>query len=298
MFHTMRENRQPVMETKRRRLLLGLIGSGIQASRTPAMHEQEAAEHGLTCLYQPIDLDEPGRGPEALPELLSSAERLGFAGLNITHPCKQAVLPLLTDLSGDARALGAVNTVVLREGRRCGHNTDWVGFAASFRQGLPDASVRRVVQLGAGGGAATAYAILKAGAGHLTLIDRDASLSRALAARCNSVFGEGRASASDDIAASLGGADGLIHATPTGMFGHPGMALPASLLRASLWVAEIVYFPLETEFLRAARAAGCRTLDGSGMAVHQAAEAFRLFSGLEPDVARMHRHFVAMGQLR
>ena len=155
-----------------------------------------------------------------------------------------------------------------------------------------------VARLFLGAGAATAYAILKTGAGHLTLVDQDASRSAALAARCNSIFGEGRACASDDIAASLAGADGLIHATPTGMFGHPGMALPASMLRASLWVAEIVYFPLETELLRAARAAGCRTLDGSGMAVHQAVEAFRLFSGLEPDATRMHRHFVAMGQPR
>src|SRR5512143_1296562 len=140
-----------MMNANRRRLLLGLIGSGIQASRTPAMHEREAAEHGLTCLYQLIDLDEPGRGPGALAELLSAAERVGFAGLNITHPCKQAVLPLVTDLSDDARALGAVNTVVLRAGRRWGHNTDWLGFAAGFRQGLEGASIRRVVQLGAGG---------------------------------------------------------------------------------------------------------------------------------------------------
>jgi len=284
-----------VRENDRRRLLIGLIGSGIQASRTPALHEREAAGHGLTCLYQLIDLDAPGRGPEALAELLSAAERVGFAGLNITHPSKQAVLPLLTDLSEDARALGAVNTVVFRDGRRWGHNTDWLGFAASFRRGLPDASTGRVVQLGAGGaGAATAYAVLKTGAGHITLVDQDKARNVALAARCNSIFGEGRASASDDIAAALRDADGLIHATPTGMFGHPGMALPSSLLRSRFWVAEIVYFPLETELLRAARAAGCRTLDGSGMAVHQAAEAFRLFTGLEPDVERMRRHFVSM----
>ena len=282
-------------ENDRRRLLIGLIGSGIQASRTPALHEREAAGHGLTCLYQLIDLDAPGRGPEALAELLSATERVGFAGLNITHPSKQAVLPLLTDLSEDARALGAVNTVVFRDGRRWGHNTDWLGFAASFRRGLPDASTGRVVQLGAGGaGAATAYAMLKTGAGHITLVDQDKARNVALAARCNSIFGEGRASASDDIAAALRDADGLIHATPTGMFGHPGMALPSSLLRSRFWVAEIVYFPLETELLRAARAAGCRTLDGSGMAVHQAAEAFRLFTGLEPDVERMRRHFVSM----
>jgi shikimate dehydrogenase len=281
------------------RLLLGLIGSGIQASRTPAMHEREAAEHGLTCLYQLIDLDEPGRGPGALAELLSAAERLGFAGVNITHPCKQAVLPLMADLSEDARALGAVNTVVFGEGRRRGYNTDWLGFAANFRRGLNGAAIGRVVQLGAGGGgSATAYAILKMGAGHLTIVDIDAGRSEALAARCNAIFGGGRASSSADAAASLDGADGLIHATPTGQVGHAGMALDARLLRSHLWVAEIVYFPLETELLRAARGAGCRTLDGSGMAVHQAVEAFRLFSGLEPDAERMRRHFVSMGEIR
>jgi len=281
------------------RLLLGLIGSGIQASRTPAMHEREAAEHGLTCLYQLIDLDEPGRGPGALAELLSAAERLGFAGVNITHPCKQAVLPLLTDISEDARALGAVNTVVFGEGRRRGYNTDWLGFAANFQRGLNGAPIGSVVQLGAGGGgSATAYAMLKMGAGHLTIVDIDAARREALAARCNAIFGDGRASSSADAETSLDGADGLIHATPTGQVGHEGMAIDARLLRSHLWVADIVYFPLETELLRAARAARCRTLDGSGMAVHQAVEAFRLFSGLEPDAERMRRHFVSMGEIR
>jgi shikimate dehydrogenase len=282
------------VDGNRSRLLLGLIGSSIQASRTPAMHECEAAEHGLTCLYQLIDLDAPGRGAEALSDLLTAAERVGFAGLNITHPCKQSVLPLLTDLSDDARALGAVNTVVLRGGRRWGHNTDWLGFAENFRRGMPGASIGRVVQLGAGGaGAATAYAILKLGAGHLTIIDVDACRGAALAARCGALFGEHRVAASSDVARSLASADGMIHATPTGMKSHPGMALPAALLRSDLWVADIVYFPLETELLRVARATGCRTLDGSGMAVQQAVEAFRLFSGLEPDKERMRRHFVA-----
>lgn len=286
--------KDPTFDGNRSRLLLGLIGSGIQASRTPAMHEREAAEHNLTCLYQLIDLDEPGRGAEALSDLLTAAERVGFAGLNITHPCKQSVLPLLTDLSEDARALGAVNTVVLRGGRRWGHNTDWLGFAENFRHGMPGASIGRVVQLGAGGaGAAVAYAILKLGAGHLTIIDVDADRGAALAARCGAMFGERRVAASSDVAASLEAADGMIHATPTGMKSHPGMALPASLLRSDLWVADIVYFPLETELLRVARATGCRTLDGSGMAVQQAVEAFRLFSGLEPDKERMRRHFVA-----
>jgi len=281
----------------RRRLLLGLIGAGIQSSLTPALHEREAAEHGVVCLYQTIDLERWALSADALPDLLTAAERMGFSGLNITHPCKQSVLPLLTDLSSDARALGAVNTVVLREGRRWGHNTDWPAFSASFRRGLPGAAIGRIVQLGAGGaGAATAYAMLKMGAGHIAIFDLDPARAAALAARCNSLFGEHRVSTSTDLAACLVAADGLIHATPTGMHGHPGSAVPPELLRAGLWVADVVYFPLETELLRAARAAGCPTLDGSGMAVHQAVEAFRLFSGLEPDAERMRRHFVAMVQ--
>src|SRR5215468_6643800 len=118
--------------------LCGLIGAGIQASRTPAMHEREGDEQGMRYLYRLIDLEKLGVGAEALPELLSAAERMGFAGLNITHPCKQAVIPLLDELSPDASALGAVNTVVLKDGRRISHNTDWWGFAESFRRGLPD----------------------------------------------------------------------------------------------------------------------------------------------------------------
>jgi len=285
----------PLIAWDRDRLLLGLIGAGIQRSLTPAMHEREAAEHGLVCLYQLIDLERLGLLPDALPDLLTAAERMGFSGLNITHPCKQLVLPLLTDLSGDARALGAVNTIVLREGRRWGHNTDWLAFSASFRRGLPGASIGRIVQLGAGGaGAATAYAMLKMGAGHITILDLDANRGAALAARCCSVFGERRVSTSTDLKASLAAADGLIHATATGMHGHPGSAVPCALLRGDLWVADVVYFPLETELLRAARAAGCQVLDGSGMAVYQAAEAFRLFSGLEPSAERMRRHFASM----
>uniref|UniRef100_Q022M9 Shikimate dehydrogenase n=1 Tax=Solibacter usitatus (strain Ellin6076) TaxID=234267 RepID=Q022M9_SOLUE len=283
----------------RSRLLLGLIGAGMQSSLTPAMHEREAAEHGLVCLYQLIDLACLRLSASALPELLTAAERMGFDGLNITHPCKQSVLPLLEHVSSDAAALGAVNTVVLRDGRRWGHNTDWLAFSASFRSGLPGAPIGRIVQLGAGGaGAATAYAMLKMGAGHITIVDLDPPRADALAARCGALFREGRISVSADPAASLASADGLIHATPTGMHGHPGSAIPAELLRGDLWVAEVVYFPLETELLRAARAAGCRTLDGSGMAVHQAVEAFRLFTGLEPDAERMRRHFATMVQAR
>ena len=276
--------------------LVGLIGAGIQASRTPSMHMQEGAAQGFGYTYRLIDLEQQGLGVEALTHLIEQAERLGYTGLNITHPCKQAVIPLLTELSDDARALGAVNTVVLRAGKRIGHNTDWWGFAESFRRGLMEAPRNRVVQLGAGGaGAAVAHAALTLGTGELTIFDIEAGRARQVAAGLAARFGTGRVVAGTDLAVSMARADGLIHATPTGMKSHPGLPLPASLLRPALWVAEIVYFPLETELLRVARALGCRTLDGGGMAVFQAVEAFRLFTGVMPDAGRMSRHFASLG---
>ena len=276
--------------------LAGLIGAGIQASRTPAMHEREGAKQELRYIYKLIDLQALNLGVEALPDLLLAAERMGFAGLNITHPCKQAVIPLLHDLSEDARALNAVNTVVLRDGRRIGHNTDWWGFAESFRRNLPDAKRDRVVQLGAGGaGAAVAHAALTLGVGRLTIVDTEQARADQVASSLAQRFGAGRAVAGADLAAVMAEAKGLINTTPVGMAKYPGLPLPAELLRPELWVAEIVYFPLETELLRRARTLGCRTLDGGGMAVFQAVEAFRLITGITPDADRMLRHFASMG---
>jgi shikimate dehydrogenase len=276
-------------------VLAGLIGQGIQASRTPALQTREAAEQGLRMIYQRIDLDRLGLGPEALPELLRAAERMGFAGLNITYPCKQAVIPLLDALSPDAAALGAVNTVVLRDGQRIGHNTDCSGFAEGFRRGLPGVARGQVVQLGAGGaGAAVAQALLAEGVGRLLITDTDAARAAALAEELCGRFGAGRAAPAADVAAALAEADGLVNCTPVGMAKLPGTPLPVSLLRPTLWVAEIIYFPLETALLRAARAIGCRTLDGGGMAVFQAVGAFRLFTGREADAERMLRHFAAL----
>jgi shikimate dehydrogenase len=276
-------------------LLAGLIGTGIQGSLTPQLHEREGAEQGLRSIYRLLDLSALGLGVEAVGGLLDSAQQFGFAGLNITHPCKQAVIPLLDELSDDARALGAVNTVVLRNDRRIGHNTDWWGFAEGFRRGLPDVQRRQVVQLGAGGaGAAVAHAALTLGTERLVVFDTDAARADTLAAELTERFGTGRAVAGTDLPAAMAAADGVINCTPVGMAKYPGMPLPAHLLRPSHWVAEIVYFPLETELLRTARALGCQTLHGGGMAVFQAVGAFRLFTGLEPDAERMLRHFAEL----
>ena len=274
---------------------VGLIGAGIQASRSPHLHECEARELGLACSYRLIDLVQLGVGVEALPQLLAAAQEQGFAGVNITHPCKQAVIPLLDELSADAAAIGAVNTVVFSAGKRTGHNTDCFGFAESFRRGLSDVARNRVVLLGAGGaGSAVANAALQLGMAKLLLHDVNGTRAAALAARLRQRFSAERISVVTDLAAAMAEADGLVQATPIGMLGHPGAPLPMALLQPAHWVAEIIYFPPETELLKQARALGCRTLDGGGMAVFQAAEALRLFTGVRPDSERMLRCFAGL----
>jgi shikimate dehydrogenase len=256
---------------------------------------REGAAHGLDYVYELVDIHARNVPESALPDLLSELESRGFAGSNITHPFKQAVIPYLDDLSEDARMLGAVNTVVFKEGKRTGHNTDWYGFFESFKRGLPDAKRDRALLIGAGGaGVAVAHAALKLDIAHLDIFDQDHHRAQQLAASLNTRFGENRAFAVTDPAQSLPHADGLIHATPVGMPAHPGIPVPPDLIQPHHWVADIVYMPLVTELLATAKAKGCAILPGGGMTVFQAVGAFRLFCGREPDADRMSAHFTEL----
>jgi len=267
------------------KLLVGLIGAGIQRSLSPALQEEEARQHGLRLHYQLIDI--AGTGVEVLPELMRAVRIMKFAGLNITFPCKQAVIPLLDELSDEARAIGAVNTIVRQGDRLVGYNTDASGWAWGFQRALPKADLSRVVLLGAGGaGAAVGHAALGLGVSELLIFDVEPSRAAALASRLGK-----KASPAKDLKSALASSAGLIHCTPTGMAGHPGMPLDASWLRPSMWVSEIVYVPLETELLKAARRAGCATADGGHMNVGQAIRGFKLFTGRDADAARMDAHF-------
>ena len=264
--------------------LVGLVGTGIGPSLSPALHEREADRLGLRYLYRRLDLDELGLPPHRVGDLLTATRLAGYDGLNITHPCKQLVLPHLDELDPTAAALGAVNTVTFRDGTAVGHNTDTTGFARAMRTGLPDVPRDHVVLLGAGGaGAACAHALATS---QLTIFDRDETRAVALADQLGD-----RAEPGHSLADVLKTADGLVHATPTGMTAHPGLPLPADLLDPRLWVADVVYRPLATALVETARARGCRVLDGGRMAVFQAADAFRLFTGRTPDADRMLRHF-------
>lgn len=267
---------------------VGLIGSGIGDSLSPALHEREAARLGLEYAYALLDLDQLGRAPEDAGLVAREAFARGLTGLNVTHPCKQLIVPALDALSPEAEALGAVNTVVLDADRLVGHNTDASGFREAFERRLPGAATGSVVLLGAGGaGAAVGYAALSAGARRLTVVDVDPVRARELVGRLGD-----RATVADpdDLGDLLAAADGLIHATPTGMAAHPGTAVPAAMLHRGLWVAEVVYMPIETVLLRDARATGCRALDGAAMVALQAAGSMELFTGVRPDRDRMLRH--------
>jgi shikimate dehydrogenase len=274
-------------------VLAGLVGRAVQASRTPAMHEKEGTRLGLRYRYVLVDFDSAGLPDDALGDVVRALERRGFSGLNVTHPFKQAITSHVSDLSPEAMAIRAINTVIFKQGRRTGHNTDVSGFAESFRAGLGGSATASVALFGAGGaGAAVAYALKDNGVRELLILDPNMARASDLAERIGEHFG-GAVRATQDVEDCLARADGIVNATPVGMAKYPGLPFPAQLLQPRHWVAEVIYFPVETELVRTARALGCRTLTGMGMAVGQAVGAFKLFTGLPADWSFMERHFDA-----
>ncbi|SFF76826.1 shikimate dehydrogenase [Blastococcus tunisiensis] len=276
-----------------RSYLAGLFGQGIGPSLSPELHEREGARQDLRYVYRSIELDDAQLAPERLRALLAHAVELGFDGLNITHPVKHVMTPLVDDLSPGAAAIGAINTVVIRDGSTTGHNTDVTGFAAAVRQGLPDADLDDIVLVGAGGaGTAVAHALADLGAGALHVVDTDPHRAERLLATLGPRHaGRGTTHTPDRLPALLSRASGLVNATPMGMAAHPGSPVEASLLHDRLWVADIVYRPLVTALVQSATERGCRVLTGAGMAVNQAADSFELFTGRPASRAAMVADF-------
>lgn len=273
---------------------IGLVGAGIASSLSPALHEREAAELGLTGYrYDLLDLDTRTVPVAHTAEFVRAAVRKGYTGLNITHPCKQLVIPALDELSDTARLLGAVNTVVVRDGRLIGHNTDRSGFLAALQRGLPGAALDSVLLVGAGGaGSAVAYALGAAGVNELSISDVDPARAADVCIRVAAAFPAASVTpvAAADVATALQTCHGVVNATPIGMTGHPGTPFDTAALRSGQWVADIVYRPLRTELVSAATALGCEVLDGGQMLVAQAADTFALLTGVTPDAGRMRRH--------
>lgn len=281
---------QPRQAEAGHRFVVGLLGAGIGGSLTPGLHEAEAHRLGLAYTYRVIDLDVIGQHVERSAALVRNAADLGYDGLNVTHPSKQLVQDGLDELSPDARILGAVNTITFHDGKAVGHNTDHAGFIGGFRAGLPSAATNSVVQIGAGGaGAAVAFGLLSTGTRHLVIADIEPVRAEGLAARLAPHFPDSEVSATrtDSVAGYIRAADGLVNSTPIGMTGHPGAPVDLDLIHSGLWVADVIYRPLETQLIKAARSRGCEVLNGGRMVVGQAAAAFELFTGVPADPDRM-----------
>ena len=265
----------------REKFLTGLIGAPIAQSAAPAMHEQAAEALGARCHYQLIEV--AGADPAELRALLDGVRRLGFAGVNVTFPYKEAVVPLLDEMSPGASAIGAVNTVVVRDGRLIGHNTDTTGFERAIGDLVAGSNHGPVALIGAGGvGKAIAFALANLGVVEISIFDADRVKAERLAMQLR---GRMEARVADDVANALQSAAGVVNGTPVGMLPDRGMAVPEALLHRDLWVADAVYTPLWTPLLTAARARGAKVMTGRELAIYQAADAFELFTGLKPPVA-------------
>ena len=271
-----------------RRALLGLIGYPIAHSAAPAMHEAAGAATGIRVHYQLIEV--PGADAALLRTLLEAVRRIGFAGVNVTFPYKEAVLPLLDAIAPEAAPIGAVNTVVARDGKLTGHNTDTTGFAAAITEDIPAPAAGPVALIGAGGvGRAAGFALARLGVPDLRILDQDPARAAGLARDLG-----GGARAETDLAAALAGAAGVVNATPVGMLPNRDSPIPPALLRPDLWVADVVYHPLMTPLLVAARAAGARIVTGRALTIHQASDAFALFTGARPPLAPLGAAFDAV----
>jgi shikimate dehydrogenase len=276
--------------SNREKFLTGLIGAPIAQSAAPAMHEQAADALGARCHYQLIEV--AGADPAELRALLDGVRRLGFAGVNVTFPYKEAVVPLLDEMSARARDIGAVNTVVVRDGRLVGHNTDTTGFERAIGDLVAKSNRGPVALIGAGGvGKAIAFALANLGVAELSIFDADRAKAEALAMQLR---GRLQARIADDVTSALHGAAGVVNATPVGMLPDRGMAVPEALLHRDLWVADAVYTPLWTPLLTAARATGAKVMTGRELAIYQAADAFELFTGLKPPVVAIGNAFDAV----
>jgi len=275
------------------RTLIGLIGANIMGSLSPALFADAFAAAGIAGFYHLIDVDRlPGR---RLPQLLDAIKTAGFTGTNITFPFKQDIIPLLDAVDPEAAQTGAVNTVAIApDGRTTGYNFDRRGWRYSFEEtfGRDSAHGATVVLVGAGGaGHAVAFALMDLGVGVLVIHDQDGARAKALTADLAKYYGASRCRVTSALETDIASADGVVNATQVGMRGFPGNPVPVSAVKKTHWAADVIYTPIETDFIKAAATKGARVMNGGGMCVHQAVEALRLFTGIEPDVARMHRTF-------
>ena len=279
----------------KRRMLVGLIGANIQGSMSPALFADAFAAAGIDGYYHLLDADRLAE--RRLPQLLGAVKTAGFAGVNVTYPFKQDIIPLLDAVDPEASEVGAVNTVsIAADGRTTGYNFDRRRWRNSFLEvlGSDSAEGKTVVQVGAGGaGRAVAFALMDLGVADLILHDLDRARADALKSQLASQYGTSRCRIVGSLEQDIARADGIVNATQVGMRGFPGCPVPVAAINARHWAADVIYTPMQTAFLSAAAAKGARALNGGGMCVHQAVAAFQCLAGVTPNLARLHRTFAA-----
>ncbi len=256
--------------------VLGIIGSPISHTLSPAMHNRAAEILGLPYNYVAFDV-----APSGLKKAIDSFRTLGIAGLNVTVPHKEKVVQYLDELDSDALTIGAVNTISVKGGRLKGFNTDRAGFLRSLKVKGFSPRGKKTSIIGAGGSArAIGVSLLNAGAGHVTVINRTASNGRKLADHL-SKFGQASfiGSASPEAADALLESDLVVQATSLGMKKADPLPAPKQAFRKKQWVYDIIYSPEETRFLKNAKSKGARTLNGMGMLIYQGSASFKIWTG-------------------
>ena len=256
------------------------MGWPVMHSRSPALHNYFFKQYGLAGTYVPLAIP-----PERLEPALRALAPLGFAGCNLTIPHKERALAIVDEVDDPARRIGAISCVVARpDGSLWGTNNDVHGFARNILQHQPGwrADAGPAVVIGAGGGArAVVYCLVERGAREIRLVNRTRERADTLARE----FGPSVTVLDwHDRHRALGGATLLVNSTSQGMIGQPALDLSLEALPASALVADLVYIPLATPLLAAARRRGNPTVDGLGMLLHQACIAWRLWFGLDPEV--------------
>lgn len=270
--------------------LVGIVGWPVAHSFSPAMHNAAFAAAGLNWAYVPLPLH-----PDDVATAVTALPTLGFRGVNVTVPHKQAVIPHLQEVEAGARAIGAVNTLLFRNGRAAGHNTDWSGFLADLHAQAVDVNGRDCLVLGAGGSArAVVYALAREG-GRVQVLARRVIQAQQLVADLGPHLAGAAVQARDlaELATAAAGASAplIVNTTPLGMAPDVDRSVwPEDLpFPSGAFVYDLVYNPAQTQFMRQAQAAACRTANGLGMLLHQGAQAFALWTGREPELAVMRR---------
>jgi shikimate dehydrogenase len=266
--------------------LAGVIGTSVGHSRSPALHGTWLQQMGLRGHYVPLHVETAD-----LADVLRNLPRAGFVGANVTIPHKEAVLALADHVTPTARRIGAANTLTFRDGGIEADNTDAYGFLTNLRDGAPGwVPGLPAVVLGAGGAArAVLVALADAGVPQIRLLNRTRARAETLRDTLDAPI---RVMDWADMALAADGAGLVVNTTALGMAGNPPLELPLGMLRPGMVVTDIVYTPLDTPFLQAARGAGCESVDGLGMLLHQAVPGFERWFGARPMVTQALRDAV------